>query len=177
MTDPSVKEMNNTQWLFELESLYHKEETRYEEMIAIGQIIKHGVATMLGLNLMPVEDKAGVDSNGDDIIKYRRPNENEYLPLALLTGREEVIGEIVKRQKDMADQIELDHKEASGEIKHRTAEELDEFMHDEDDMVFNNPEEMRKYLIWKSQDTKNALKSLVTIVEKEDSLEQPPKEE
>ena len=81
--------MNNTQWLFELESLYHREETRYEEISAFSKIIKQGVATMLGLNLMPMEDKIGVDANGDDIIRYRRPNEDEYLPFSLMVGRED----------------------------------------------------------------------------------------
>ena len=166
ISDPSVKEMNSTQWLFELESLYHREETKFEEYTAIGDIIRKSFISMLGLNLLPIEEQIGVDSLGDPIVRYRRPKDEEILPLTMFVGREEIIKEVLDRQKAMYSQDEYDELEEAGEVKHMTPEELDAFMADDDDIVFDDPDEARKKRIWNSEGTRLALNSLVEIVDK-----------
>ena len=49
--------MNDTQWLFELESLYAKEEQRYEEIQVLTDVARKGLVSILGLNLMPIEEE------------------------------------------------------------------------------------------------------------------------
>jgi len=166
ISDPSVKEMNATQWLFELESLYNREETKYKEYTAIGDLVRKSFIHMLGLNLFPIEEQVGVDAMGDPIVRYRKPEDHEILPLTMYVGREEMIKEVLERNEALYHQDEYEAAEEAGEVKHMTPEELDAFMQDEDDLVFDDPEEMRKYNIWNSEGTKRALHSLVEIRDK-----------
>jgi hypothetical protein len=84
---PEVKEMNDTQWLFELESLYAKEEQRYEEIQVLSEVARKGLVSILGLNLMPVEEDIPLESIDEEYVgaiggervltKLRHPRDNK----------------------------------------------------------------------------------------------------
>lgn len=174
--------MNDTQWLFELESLYAKEEQRYEEIQVLSEVARKGLVSILGLNLMPVEEDIPLEDRdaeyqgaiGEDKIftKLRHPEDHEFLPLSILMGREEIIAEIVKRQQELHDQEEFEDKEAKGEAVHMTPDELDDFMNEgvEGDMLFiDDPSDLEKKLIWESEENQKLLKSLVKPYSEKDN--------
>ena len=190
--------MNDTQWLFELESLYAKEEQRYEEIQVLTDVARKGLVSILGLNLMPIEEEVPVEDRdieyvgaiGEDKVftKLRQPKDHEFLPLSILMGREEIIAEIVKRQQELQDQDELDAKEESGESVHMTPDELDDFMNDgldDGDMVFlDSAVDLEKKMLWESEETQKINRALVLpmsakdndLLEMEGSLKPPVKE-
>jgi hypothetical protein len=175
--------MNDTQWLFELESLYAKEEQRYEEIQVLSEVARKGLVSILGLNLMPVEEDIPLESIDEEYVgaiggeriltKLRHPKDHEFLPLSILMGREEIIAEIIKRQQELHDQEELDSKEESGEIVHMTPEELDAFMNDgvdEGDMVFlEDAVDLEKQMIWQSEEIQKINKALVKPMSDKDN--------
>ena len=184
MTDPSVQDMNTTQWLFELEGLYHRDEVRFEELTALGKIIKYGAISMLGLNLMPVEESTGTDQAGDPILKYRHPNEDEFMPLSIFSGREEIIAEVMKRQEALAQQQSIGYTDTPADfdtpILKSTPMDLDEldFFIEEGlgTAGIEDSEELRKHQIWNSKDTKRVLDSLVQPYPTDDESEGAPKD-
>lgn len=169
MSDPSVLNMNDTQWLFEFEGLYHQDEKRLEEYKALSEIVRKSIISLLGLDLFPVEDIVGVDNEGKNIVRYRMPEDNEILPLAIFTGREELLSEIVERHSQMKIQEEADLADdlyESGEAM--TIEELEEFMDDGSDIDFVDPESFKKNLAWKNPTTQAYLASMVEDISKKD---------
>ena len=186
--------MNDTQWLFELEGLYAKEEDRYEELRAISKFIKQSVVEMLGLNLMPIEEEIPFEERdpelegaigGDSAIRrLRAPNENEIIPLSILMGREEIIAEIIKRQQELHTQEELDSKLEKGDLVQMTPDELEEFMfedRDDGDIAFlDDPELFEKRARWNSEEMQRMNSLLVKPMEDKDKdvdfmEESPPK--
>jgi len=128
--------MNDTQWLFELESMYAREEQRYEEMKVLFKLVKQSLVELLGLNLMPVEDEIPVEGQlntsalGDEKVfrRLRQPKENEILPLSILLGNPEIVAEIVKRQQELHTQQDIEERQSKGEVVQMTPDELDGFM-------------------------------------------------
>ena len=159
--------MTDTQWLFELEGIYKLQEKSYDDKIAMAGLIKKGIINILGLNLMPVseplseEEQALLDKFGDsgeENYRLRRATEDEFIPLALMTGREEIISEIIKKQKELIDQENADEAEVSGNVL--TPEELDEIFDNNADVVvpddmdvpefITDPKDLAKFMKWKN---------------------------
>lgn len=171
ISDPIVSNMNETKWMFEYEVLRMKEERRAEEVGTMFKAIRKELLNILGLNLMPMEDENGL---------LRRPDENEYIPLAVMTAREGFIEAFVQRNDDLKQQEEaakdLENEETLGVSDAMSEEELDEFMKDE--VVFlDDPAELQKYAVRSSPETKwinnNVIKPLEeekkVILEKEEA--------
>ena len=168
INDPVCKGMNETQWLFELESLYAKEEQRYDELKLAYKMIKNGLVELLGLNLMPVEDEIPYeersseepDAIGEEKVfrRLRLPNEDEIVPLSILVGNPEIVSEMVKRLDEYKTQEEIDEKEEKGEVVSLDPDDLDAFMRqdlDEGDIEFlDDPKKMNLKLINESPEFK-----------------------
>ena len=180
--DPRLKGMNDTQWLFELEAMNLQDKERYDDLKLMSEVVKKQVISMLGLNLLPVED--------EETGLLRQPKEHECLPLALLMGREEVVMAIKERQEAFRVQEEVRSQlQESGEslgssesenksgVVEMSPEELEEFMKDEGDAEFENaPEEVYKALNWGGKGTQFFLENLVLAKEDlgDDPLEEKP---
>jgi hypothetical protein len=153
--------MNETKWMFEYEVLRMKEERRAEEVGTMFKAIRKELLNILGLNLMPMEDENGL---------LRRPDENEYIPLAVMTAREGFIEAFVQRNDDLKQQEEaakdLEKEETLGMSDAMSEEELDEFM--KDDIVFlDDPEELQKYAVRSSPETKWINSNVIKPLEEE----------
>ena len=178
--------MNDTQWLFELESLYAKEEQRWEELQVLSNYFRKGMVNLLGLNLMPIEEEIPFEERDPEYLgamgeekiftRLRRATEDEIIPLSMLIGSPEIIGEIAKKRKLLADQEELEEKEAKGEIVEMTPDELDAFMNEglpEEDIQFiDSPAELEKRLMWESEETQKLNAALVKPLTEKDKDEQ-----
>ncbi len=147
--------------MFEYEVLRIKEERRAEEVGTMFKAIRKELLNILGLNLMPMEDENGL---------LRRPDENEYIPLAVMTAREGFIEAFVQRNDDLRQQEEaakeLENEETLGVSESMSEEELDEFMKDE--VVFlDDPEELKKYAIRSAPETQWINKNVIKPLEEE----------
>jgi len=159
--------MNETQWAFEDAAIQRNEERRYDEMKAIMDAVRDEVISVLGVNLMPVEDPhTGL---------LRLPQEGEYLPLMLGMGREDVVAGILKKQGEYhtQEQVRQDLEvEGSEFVTDResepelTPEELEAFMAEGDIQFDNEPDELQESLSWGDPMMQKMLESLV--VSKED---------
>jgi hypothetical protein len=123
--------------------------------------VRKELLNILGLNLMPMEDENGL---------LRRPDENEYIPLAVMTAREGFIEAFVQRNDDLKQQEEaakdLENEEVLGKSDAMSEEELDEFMKDE--VIFlDDPEELRKYAIRSAPETQWINKNVIKPLEEE----------
>jgi hypothetical protein len=164
--DPRLKGMNDTQWVFELEAMNLQDKERYDELRLLSDITKKQIISMLGLNLLPVEDeKTGL---------LRQPEEHECLPLAIMLGRDDILSAIKERQEQYGTQEEVRMQlETSDVLKgpsekpdtgivEMTPDELEEFMNDDGDVEFENaPEDLLKAMKWGGRDTQMLLENLV----------------
>lgn len=159
--------MNDTQWVFELESMNLEDEEKLGRANDIAEIIREEVLSLLGLNLMPVEDeKTGL---------LRRPEPEECVPLALAIGRDDFCQMVLEKRQEFATQeterLKLEQESVrsyAGPVPDEdgfvemTADELDEFMKSDSDIEFENtPEEVQQLLNWGSQETQLYLENLV----------------
>ena len=158
--------MNDTQWVFELESMNLEDEEKLKQMSELTEVIRESVANMLGLNLLPVED--------EETGLLRKPEQDEYVPLALALGRDDYVKLVMEKREEFANQEQERFKlmeegllspgvssESDGIIE-RTPEELEEFMKDDGDIDFENtPEEMQKLMDWGSKETQAYLENIV----------------
>lgn len=177
--DPRLKGMNDTQWVFELEAMNLQDKERYDELRMLSDITKKQIISMLGLNLLPVEDeKTGL---------LRQPEEHECLPLAVMLGRDDILAAIKQRQdeyrtqEEVREQLEVSDvltgsgkREDTGVVE-MSPDELEEFMNDEGDVEFENaPEDFLKSMKWGGRDTQTLLENLVLS---KDDLGDDPLEE
>jgi hypothetical protein len=177
--DPRLKGMNDTQWVFELESMNLQEKQRYDDIRTISDAVRRQMVSMLGLNLLPLEDeKTG---------KLRLPEEDECLPLALLIGNDNVLTAIKSRteeylnqqavlqQLSVTEEARKDGKAVDTGVVEMSPEELEAFMNDDGDVEFENaPEDLLKAMKWGGRDTQVLLENLVLA--KEDLGDDPLKE-
>jgi hypothetical protein len=177
--DPRLKGMNDTQWVFELEAMNLQDKERYDELRLLSDITKKQIISMLGLNLLPVEDeKTGL---------LRQPEENECLPLAIMLGRDDILSAIKDRQEQYHTQetvrAQLEESDAIRGPSERvdtgavelTPEELEEFMKDDGDVEFENaPEDLLKAMKWGGRDAQMLLENLV--LSKDDLGDDPLKD-
>lgn len=176
--DPRLKGMNDTQWVFELEAMNLQDKEHYEDLRLFSDIVKKQIVALLGLNLLPVTDeKTGL---------LRQPEDNECIPLIIGIGRDDILTAIKERQEEYHVQQEVASQlrssdslvgdglpEDSGVVE-MTPEELEEFMHDEGDIEFENaPEDILKAMNWGGKSTQMMLESLV--LSKEDLGDDPLK--
>lgn len=173
VSDPSFKNMNPTQWLFELESLNTVADRRYEDIATLLNLGRKSAIELLGLNIMPVEEDVpieeggGPDGEGGVITRLRPANEHEIVPLVAYVGQAEMLSTIAEKYQEMHLQDELDQKEEEGRIVRLDPDELDEFI--DGDIAFpDDPEELKKYLIWNSEETKATLNQLVKPLSEKD---------
>ncbi|MFA5163907.1 MAG: hypothetical protein WC441_05330, partial [Patescibacteria group bacterium] len=171
ISDPIVSNMNETKWMFEYEVLRMKEERRAEEVGTMFKAIRKELLNILGLNLMPMEDsETGL---------LRRPDENEYIPLAVMTAREGFIEAFVQRNDDLKQQEEaakdLEGEETLGVSESLSEEELDEFMKDE--VIFlDDPVELQKYAVRSAPETKWLNENVVKPLAEEAKVKQEKEE-
>jgi len=164
ISNPDIQNMNDTQWLFELESIYSGEEKKYEDIMDMFKITKAGLISLLGLNVMPISEVVGEDDFGEKIVRLRSAGENEFLPLSMLCGSPEIISEVVKKLEELRTQDDVDQEIESGEmldidvLEQRLAEvnnpDIPEF--------FNSPEEMRLHMYKNNPLNKAILESMVS---------------
>jgi hypothetical protein len=158
--------MNDTQWIFELESMNLQEKQRYDDIRTISEAVRKQVVSMLGLNLLPVED----ERTG----RLRLPGDEECLPLVLLIGNDNVLAAIKSRteeyinqqevlqQLEVADVARKDGVTVNTGVAELTPEALEAFMKDEGDVEFENaPEDLLKAMNWGGRDTQMLLENLV----------------
>lgn len=138
VSDPNIQNMNDTMWLFEMESVFADEERRAEEFKATVDFAKKLVINLLGLNLMPVEIEQPGQENlpkEERVVHLASPGDNEYIPLSIFCGRSEIVSEVIKRQQELSLQQEVDRKISSGEFVVMDPDELDAFMEDDGDIL------------------------------------------
>lgn len=158
--DPRIRGMNDTQWVFELEAMNKEDSERYKDIQMMADIVREQVAGMLGLNLCPVQDEAtGL---------LRMPSSHEIMPLALMTGRDDVLTMIKERHEELATQEEVraqlsaEGKEYDNGIVELSPEELEAFMDDPGDVEFDStPEDLKKAMGWGDGLTQVYLENLV----------------
>lgn len=163
--------MNDTQWVFELESMNLEDEEKLKQMSELTEIIRESVANMLGLNLLPVED--------EETNLLRKPEQDEYVPLALALGRDDYVKMVMEKRQEFSNQ-ELERfklseeglrspgvSSAASDVNEMTPEQLEKFMEDDGDIEFENtPEEIQKLVNWGSKETQAYMENL--ILDKDD---------
>ena len=163
ISDPNIQTMNDSQWLFELESIYMTEEKRYDDITDMFKLIKRALVSILGLNVMPISETVGEDDFGEPIIKLRQATEDEFLPLSMLCGSPEILSEVVKQIDALRKQTEVDEtldKEEPISIEAFEAR-VNEAMNANIPEFFDNPEEMKKYMYQNNPINKAILESMV----------------
>lgn len=155
--DTVLDNMNETRWLFEVESLRSFKERSDQEKLDAIQYIKKSVINILGLNLMPIQDeKTGL---------LRRPEDDEIYPLVAAMGREDFIKALAERYEEMTIQEDVKEEldtEMTG-LDKMDVDELDEFIGDIE--FVDDPEASRKKSVWHSETTQNYIKSNVLPLE------------
>lgn len=171
ISDPIVKNMNETKWAFEYEVLRMKEERRVEEVGLMFKAIRKELINILGLNLMPMEDP--------ETHLLRRPGENEYIPLAVMTSREGFVEAFVQRNDELKQQEEaakdLEAEGETGKTEMMSAEELDDFLQ-EDITFLDDPIELQKYAVRSSPETQWIQENIVRPLESEAKVKEEKKE-
>lgn len=154
--DPALNNMNETRWLFEVESLRSLKERADQEKIDALKFIKKSVVNMLGLNLMPmVDEETGL---------LRRPEEDEIYPLVAAIGREDFIKALSEKYEELTMQEEVIEEMGSEGVRPGSDpsldhEELDDFMGDIE--FVDDPVEYKKKAVWNSKITKDYINNNV----------------
>jgi len=134
--------MNSTRWLFEYESARFEEENKYEDYRFFMKALKKTLLHIYGLDIVPVE--------GDDGL-LRRTDDDEFIPLSLIVGRREWVKDVGEKFQEFQAQEEAKIKPVEIDSL-EDLEVVEEF--DDGDILFDDPEEMRKHAIWNSPQSK-----------------------
>jgi hypothetical protein len=164
VNDSQVSEMNETQWVFELETLNLSEERRYDDLALMAKAAKSTAIQLLGLNILPVED--------EETGLLRMREYHEVVPLLAAVCREEIAKEIKDRIEDMAAQdlaqAEIE-QEAAGGPAVMTADAMDDFM--DSDIEFMDDAEVKRRTIVNSPEyeyvSSNIVKNLGEVEKKQ----------
>jgi len=159
--------MNDTRWAFEYETLRLKETRRSEEVGTIFKAGRRELINLLGLNMMPLEDP--------ETHLLRRPGENDYIPLAVMTAREGMVEAFIQKNEELMQQEQaakdLELEETTGKAEMMSSEELDDFM--KEDIVFlDDPEELKKRAVMASPETKWLTNNVVKTLEDEKKIKE-----
>jgi len=156
INDPIVQSMNDTQWLFEFESYAQSKEARYEEYKVIMDAWRNMLISLLGLNLLPIEEEEGG--------RLRMPTQDEIMPLSLIMGREEVVSHISKKLEDFRMQSDVDE---SMEIGEDTS--IDEIEEAFPDLIFSDdPNAMKNFKFFHDPDIRKTQEAWVLPLDKKD---------
>ena len=159
LNDPIVQTMNDTQWYFEFESYAQSQDSRYEEYKVVMEAWKRMLISLLGLNLMPVEE----EEDG----RLRMPTEDEIMPLSLIMGREEVVAAISKKLDEYRDQSEVDNQMASEDYE--PIDDLDDLEDTLPDMIpLDDPKELKNFMFMNDPINKKIHESWVLPLDKKD---------
>ena len=171
LSDPRVRDLNETQWRFEWESLQNAEKDHHEELKDGLEAIRRLLTGVLGLDLMPREEP--------ETGYLRRPEPDEYTPLSLLVARSEWVKELADRMDALEEQTKLKEEEALGIGGIEELEELEKELLDSGDLVFiDDPDELRKYNAWNSPASKHIREHMILPLEEvpvQDNSEPPLK--
>ena len=163
--DPRVKNLNDTQWVFELEAMNKEDTDHYKDLSKISEMVKEQLANMLGLNVIPIEDP----NTG----YLRMPEPDEFVPLSLLLGNDQVLEHAKKQLDEFYTQEnvkkQLGHEdvfpEVVGEAEHvqeLTPEELEAFMQYEGDVEADaTPAGLAAAMAWGGKQNQVMLEHLV----------------
>jgi len=169
--------MTDSQWRFELESLYALEEKEIEKFMSIADLVKNGIINLLGLNLMPVhedlseEEKEILSKFGEstaESYRLRRPKAGEFVPLAILTGSPEMVAEIIKKNQELFEQERIDQSVAQKNLENFDKipdEDLIEKPDDIDIPEFIDPKDIGKYMKFMNSGSKNSSKGMLESLE------------
>jgi hypothetical protein len=102
LSDPKVGKMNDTQWIAEAVSYNIENKNKIDNVNSIFEVSRKLLIRLLGLNVMPIEEKLD-----DGVVRLKLPNDEEIVPLSLLTSSPEVIGEVMKKIEEFNIQEEL----------------------------------------------------------------------
>lgn len=153
--------MNETQWLFELETFVINEEQRYNDVSLMAKAAKKAAIQLLGLDILPVEDKE---------TGLLRPREDhEVIPLLAAICREDIALEVKNRIEDMQaqNQVKADlEREKKGETTTMTADELDVFMNS--DIDFTDTAEVKRLSVINSPTYEYISKHVIETLSAED---------
>ena len=165
LSNPDLQNMNETQWVFELEGLYSGEEKKYEDIMDIFKLSKKTLVALFGLNMMPISETVGEDELGGSIIKLRPATEDEFIPLSMLCGRREIVSEIANKLEEMDTQHELDIAEEEGSLSDlESAERLMDMAkakQDADIEFLDGPEGFKKYMAMQDPLNRHILQTMV----------------
>jgi hypothetical protein len=172
INDPLVGKMNETQWLFELESLRLSEEDRVKEMKEVLDVVQAALVNMLGLGLMPFKEEDGT---------LRQPTRDEFVPLSLLVGRDEWLKELGEKMQEFMEQ-----EQVAGDLEAPPAgtvtslEELEalearqkEIEMGSDIEFPDDPDDLQKFVQWNSPENKFIRENLVLPLETEEASQAP----
>ncbi len=166
ISDPIIKEMNETQWAFEAESLLLREEERVKEVTSLFQVGEKTLTYLLGLNLLPIKDE------NTGLLRFRE--DNEIIPLSIMTGRDAFIKEVGEKVQELEVQEQVEEeieKEISEQGELTTADEFDDFMSSDIEFL-DDEEEVKKRVIRNTPEYKYIMDSIVSRVD--DSKESEP---
>jgi hypothetical protein len=129
--------MNETQWLFEHESINIEDERKYEELALMAGAAKKAVIHMLGLNVLPIQD--------EETGRLRMREDHEIVPLLPTICREGIAAVLAESINDMNAQDEalaqIEEAEISG--SDMSVDEFLEFMDGGDMQTLDSAEVQR----------------------------------
>ncbi len=161
VSDPVLHDMNPTRWAYEIENANIAEEDRVEELKNVFEIIRTTFVHLLGLNLLPVEDK--------DTQLLRMPEENEIVPLAALIANEGILKEVGERYKRMEEEKASEASMSGSAQTEATPEDFEAMVAGDisfDDGVLNR-------LNWESEEAKTVRAQMITTVTDAASVKPP----
>lgn len=153
INDPKILELNETQLFFEAESINIEAEKKYEDMALVARAAKKAVISLLGLNIMPVEDSVtGL---------LRMPEDHEVIPLIAAIGHEGILKEVKQRFEDMeAQDLALDQVDKEKELGEEVAtDDFLEFM--DSDLEFIDDAEVNRLAVVNSPEYNYISKNIV----------------
>jgi hypothetical protein len=155
ISDPVVKEMNPTQWAFQLLSYNEEQDNRYEEITSLAQLFKTAAINLLGLNIAPIEE----EDPETGVTKLRPPKDHEFTPLSVLLASPEMLSGIIEKHDELQVQEQVD-AELEEDIEVPTAEDLDKEFGDIEFM--EDLETLQKKAAWESPEALHLRKLFIT---------------
>lgn len=151
-SDPQLKSMTKTRWLFEGWQVRLEEEAKAKFAMQVGEeavkALQHVLCTVLGTNIEPIAEP---DPENPSEPKYRWPKEGEFTPLIFAISRPDYIAAAMEKVGKIMPEIV---GEASGEAPEPLVSE-------EDLEFFDDLEVDQRKAFWNSLEMQQQLKQLV----------------
>lgn len=94
MSDPSVRNMTQTQWMFEYHALFERDKTYFE---AFGRILKNVLVATLGLKAIRPEDANGSPKKFEDMTDEEKES---FMPLVAWVAHPEMLKKVSAQLED-----------------------------------------------------------------------------